>query len=346
MSSAQPGTADPRRVVEAFRGRRVLVVGDVVLDEYLIGKATRLSREAPVPVLELAERVYRPGAAANPAANVAALGGTAVLVGTVGADPAGARLRAALCAAGVDTSGLLEAPDRTTAIKTRILATHAAAHPQQVARIDDLPAGPLPEPLERGIVERIETLVPTCEAVLVSNYRGGVVTPAVVRSVVRAAAARSVPTCVDTQGDLLAFRGLTLVKSNQPDAEAALGEPLREEAAFERAGRRLVADLGARYVVITRGAEGMSVIGAEGRYTHLAPANRTEVWDVTGAGDTVIAVLALGLAAGADVVTAARLANAAAGLVVRRIGVATVTPDELAAALDSPPTLPSLRTGP
>jgi rfaE bifunctional protein kinase chain/domain len=320
-------------ILDRFRGRRVLVVGDVVLDEYLIGRATRLSREAPVPVLELVERSWRPGAAANPAANVAALGGRPVMVGVLGADGPGDQLRAELGRAEVDPAGLVEAADRTTAIKTRILATHASAHPQQVARIDDLPRGPLSDAVEQSLIERIESLMPGCEAVLVSNYRGGVVTPAVVAAIAKAALRHAIPTCVDTQGDLLGFRGYTLVKSNQPDAEAALGEPLRCEDDFRRSGLRLLHDLGARHVVVTRGADGTSVIGDGGKHTHLPPTNRTEVWDVTGAGDTVIAVLALGLAAQADVVEAATLANAAAGLVVRRIGVATVTPAELLAAL-------------
>ncbi len=317
-----------------FVGRRVLVVGDVVLDEYLIGKATRLSREAPVPVLELIERDWRLGAAANPAANVAALGGAPVMVGVVGRDVSGERMRDLLTTAGVDPAGLVVAADRTTAIKTRILATHASAHPQQVARIDDLPRAALSSETESAVLAKVAALLPACDAVLVSNYRGGVVSPRVLAAIVQLATAHGIPTCVDSQGNLLNFQGFTLVKSNQPDAEAALGIVFRDEADFQGAGARLVRELGANHAVITRGGDGMSVIAADGGHTHLPPTNPTEVWDVTGAGDTVIAVLALGLAARADLVTAAGLANAAAGLVVRRIGVATVTPAELLAALD------------
>lgn len=331
---ASPAPEDVASLVGRFAGRRIAVVGDLVLDEYLIGRATRLSREAPVPVLELVERSWRPGAAGNPAANVAALGGQAVLVGVIGEDDAGKRLRTELSRDRVDLAGLIETSGRTTAIKTRILATHAAAHPQQVARIDDLPSPVLSPELERRIVGQIESLVPGCEAVLVSNYRGGVVTPAVVEAVVRTASAHGIPTCVDSQGDLLTFRGFTLIKSNQPDAELALAERLTHDDDFRRAGARLVRDLKAAYAAITRGSDGMSVVSATGAYAHLAPTNRTEVWDVTGAGDTVIAVLALGLAAGLDLIAAARIANAAAGLVVRRIGVATVSPAELLADLE------------
>lgn len=331
--SAPSPSARFAEILNSFRDRRIVVVGDAVLDEYLVGRSTRLSREAPVPVLELVERSWRPGAATNPAANIAALGGKPVMVGVVGQDAPGQHLRAELARANVDAVGMVETPDRTTAIKTRILATHASAHPQQVARIDDLPAGPISDDVEQQLIRQIDALSPSADAVLVSNYRGGVVTPRVIQAVIQAAGRHGIPTCVDTQGDLLSFRGFSLIKSNQPDAEAALGEQLRREDDFQRVGMRLLGELGAKQMVITRGGEGMSVVGPTGEHTHLAPTNRTDVWDVTGAGDTVIAVLALGLAAGVDLIMAADLANAAAGLVVRRIGVATVSPTELLATI-------------
>ena len=330
-------TPDVHRLTGVFAGRRVLVVGDLVLDEYLVGRASRLSREAPVPVLELVERFYRLGAAANPAVNVATLGGRPTLVGVVGDDLPGRQLLEQLSTAGVDAAGVVIAAGRTTAMKTRIMARHAAAHPQQVARVDDMPTGPLPADVEQALVERLSALIPETDAVLVSNYRAGVICPAVIQAVINVAAKHGIPTCVDTQGDLADFRGFTLVKSNQPDAEAALRVALRQDADFEQAGQRLLHDLCTNAVVITRGGEGLSLIEADGRHTLLPPTNRTEVWDVTGAGDTVIAVLALGLAAGANIVETAQLANAAAGIVVRHIGVATVMPAELAAALGQEP---------
>ena len=320
-------------LLSRFPGRRVLVVGDLVLDEYIVGRAARLSREAPIPVLDEIERFRRPGAASNPAANVAALGGRPRLVGVLGSDDAGRDLAAEMERAGISSGDLVETVSRPTATKTRIMAEHVAAHRQQVARLDRVPREPLEPHVEAQLVAAIEAAAPDADAILVSDYKAGVVNDKTVTAAVAAARLAGIPVAVDSQGDLFQFRGFTLVKSNQLEAEAALGRSLESEEQFAQAGQRLRTELGAEYVVITRGAEGMSVVGPAGRHQHVAPVNRTEVWDVTGAGDTVIAVLTLGVAAGGDVVAAAKLANAAAGLVVRRLGVATVSAQELLGAL-------------
>jgi D-glycero-beta-D-manno-heptose-7-phosphate kinase len=334
--SDERGPASPithhSSLITRFSSLRILVLGDLVLDEYMVGRAGRLSREAPIPVLDLVERFWRPGAASNPAANVASLGGSPRLIGVLGADAAGETLRTELARAGIDGTWLVPTPTRPTATKTRILAEHVAAHRQQVARIDHVPNGPLPSDVEKRLIERITATVPEVDAVLVSDYKSGVVNPRTIEAAVGAARQAGKPIAVDSQGDLFQFRGFTLVKSNQPDAQAALGMRLENDEHFAEAGRRLRDELDAHSVVITRGADGMSIAGPDDRHTHLPAANRTEVWDVTGAGDTAIAVLTLGLAAGADVLEAAKLANVAAGLVVRRLGVATVTPEELAGA--------------
>jgi len=325
-----------RALLARFAGVRVLVVGDVVLDEYLVGRASRLSREAPIPVLDLIERFSRLGAAANPAANVASLGGRPTLAGAIGSDaPAQAVLRE-LLAAGIDAANLVTSPTRATATKTRLLAVHASAHGQQVARIDHVPNGPLDEPTESALIARIDAATPNVDAVLVSDYKAGVVSPRVIATVVAAARNDRKPIFVDTQGDPQRFRDFTLVKLNQPDAEAVLGRPLLSDGDFAEAAGALLADLRARSVVVTRGADGMSVVTADHGHVHVPPIAPTEVWDVTGAGDTVIAVLTLALTAGGAVLDAAHLANAAAGLVVRRIGVATVTPAEIETALSPP----------
>ncbi len=333
MSANQSVTRGPASLIPRFAGQRILVIGDLVLDEYLVGRAARLSREAPIPVLDLTDRFRRPGAACNPAANVAALGGEPILVGVLGNDEPGRELSLELERAGISGAGIVETASRPTATKTRILAEHSAAPRQQVARVDHVPREPLEPHVEAQVVAAIEHAIPTVDAVLVSDYKAGVVTPRTIAASVAAASTAGKPITVDSQGDLFQFFGFTLVKSNQVEAERSLGTSLDDDDAFADAGHRLQREFAVQSVVITRGAEGMSVIGPDGTHDRLPAANRTEVWDVTGAGDTVIAVLTLGLAAGADLLEAALLANVAAGLVVRRLGVATVTPGELLAAV-------------
>ena len=325
--------ADGSNLVVRLGGRSILVLGDLVLDEYVVGRASRLSREAPIPVLDLVDRFWRPGAACNPAANVAALGSTPRLIGVRRADDAGQTLDQELARAGIDPTDLVETVSRPTATKTRILAQHAGSHPQQLARIDAVPSEPLEPHVVARLVAQIEQAVQSVDAVLVSDYKAGVVNPRTIAAAVGAARRAGKPIAVDSQGDLLSFQGFTLVKCNRGEAEAALATTLADDEEFARAGRRLRADLDAAWIVITRGADGMSVVDPDDRHTALPPTNRTEVWDVTGAGDTVIAVLTLGLAAGIDVLEAAHLANVAAGVVVRRLGVSTVSARELTAAL-------------
>lgn len=321
-----------RALVPALAGRRVVVVGDVFLDQYLVGRPTRLSREAPVPVLELTQTFCRAGGAANPAVNVRALGSAAYLVGVAGDDAARATLVAELEQAGLGPDGLVVRAGSRTATKTRLLAEDGPAR-QHVARLDAL--APRPDEATAREIERAlraAAAAPT-DALLLSNYQSGVVNAATIGLARELGRERGLLTTADSQGDLTALAGLDLVKCNLAEAEAAAHRPLETEQAVERAGQELLAALGARYVVITRGGDGISAFERDRPPTHLPAANRTEVFDVTGAGDTVIAVLTLALAAGATLAEATRLANLAAGLVVRRLGVATVSPAELVAAL-------------
>jgi len=298
----------------------VVVLGDVFLDEYLIGRPTRLSREAPVPVLELARRVYLPGGAANPARNVVALGGHARQVGLVG-----------LREAGIDEASLVVDPGRATAIKTRILAEETLRFPQQVARIDHVDRRAVDDATQGQLVTALARAVPGAQALLVSNYRAGVVSDRLVAASRDLAATHGVFLAVDSQGDLYRFRGFHLVRANQRDTEATLGRGLTSEDDLRQAGEELLRDLAAQAVLVGRGAEGMSLC-VPGACYHLPAANRTEVYDVTGAGDTVAAVVTLAVAAGASFLEAAQLANHAAGLVVRKLGNAVPTPVELARA--------------
>jgi rfaE bifunctional protein kinase chain/domain len=321
-----------------LRGPRIVVVGDVFLDEYVVGRATRLSREAPIPVLEFERRFYLPGGAANPSSNVVALGGVARQVGVVGDDEAGQQLLQKLREAGIDATGVVTAPSRPTTTKTRIVAQGSLRFPQQLARIDHLNRQPVGEDVERALVAHLETLMPQADAVLVSDYRTGVVSEAVVAAVLNVARRYERLASVDSQGNLHKFHAFDLVKCNHAEAQAVTGRTISSEDHFQRVGETLLEELGAQAVVITRGPEGMSLMGTGSlfqEYTHLPAANRSEVFDVTGAGDTVIAVLTLALAAGVDLLAAARLANYAAGLVVRKLGNATATPEELTWAIEN-----------
>ncbi len=319
--------------VSRLAGHTVVVLGDVFLDEYLIGRATRLSREAPVPVLELVQRVYLPGGAANPARNITALGGRARQVGLAGEDPAGEQLRVLLRAAAIDDAALVVDPARATTTKTRVLAESALRFPQQIARLDHVDRRPVDDATQSRLADALTRAVPGAQALLVSNYRAGVVSERLVAVSRELAAAQGLFLAVDSQGDLDQFRGFHLVRANQRDTETALGRPLSTEDDFRQAGDELLRELAAGAVLIGRGGEGMSLCVPGATY-HIPAANRTEVYDVTGAGDTVIAVVTLAVVAGASFLEAAQLASYAAGLVVRKLGNAVPTPDELLWAIE------------
>jgi len=319
--------------VPRLANARVLVIGDLFLDEYIVGRATRLSREAPIPVLEFVRRSYIPGGAANPAHNICALGGQATLVGLVGRDPAASQLLSELHKAGMDAAGVVVDESRPTTTKTRILAESSLHFPQQLARIDHLDRRTVGGAIEAELLKRIERLLPGVDAVLVSDYQTGVAGPAVVRAALEATHARHKLCTVDAQGSFEKYVGFDLIKANRHEIETALDCRLSSEDGYRRAGERLLYDLKAGAVIITRGAEGLSLVSDTGHHIHLPAANRTEVFDVTGAGDTVIAVATLALLAGANATQAARLANYAAGLVVRKLGNAVVTAEELTQAI-------------
>ena len=316
--------------VGSLSGRRVLVVGDLVLDEYVTGRMTRISREAPVPIVEVVDREDRAGSAASPAANIIALGSQAALVGAVGCDQAGARLEARLQDLGVDDRGLVRAAEIGTSTKTRILAegyTGGLHGRQQVMRLDSTVQ--LPGACADACAVAVSRVAADFNAVLLSDYRGGVVSEACID----AARASGRPIAVDSQGDLRRFRSLDLIKVNQAEAQAALGS-----ADVLGGGEALRHELDARVLVVTLGAEGMLVFDGHSSSPARVPAVRvSQVFDVTGAGDTVIAVLTLGLVAGLSTRRSAEIAAAAASVVVRRLGVAVATPAEIIEALSSRP---------
>jgi rfaE bifunctional protein kinase chain/domain len=314
---------------------KVLVIGDLFLDEYILGQAIRLSREAPIPVLEFARRFYVPGGAANPAHNICALGSEATVVGLIGQDEAGAQLLSELRRVGIDPAGVVVDDARPTTTKTRIVAEGTLRFPQQLARIDHLNRRPVGGAIEEKVISRLRNLMGDADAILVSDYRTGVNSRAVVEATLTSAYAQGKLSIVDAQGAFEKYTGFDLIKGNRQEIETTSARRLYDEDDYRLTGERLLDRLHARAVIITRGAEGLSLIAREEGHFHFPAANRTEVFDVTGAGDTIVAVATLALVAGANVSTAAQLANYAAGWVVRRLGNAVATPDELAWAVEN-----------
>lgn len=312
----------------------ILVIGDVILDEYLTGRASRLSREAPIPVLEFESRRVIPGGAANPAMNIVALGGQALQVGLLGDDVAGEELGQQLQRAGIDTSGLVVDPHRVTTQKTRIVSHGSLRFPQQVARLDRLDRQPPPPDVESELLARVQASLPGPQAIILSDYGNGLLTPAVAATILSAARQHGVLTVVDSQGRLDKYAGFDLVRANDRDTATYLGRPLQNEADFQAAMLRLREQLAAHAVVVGRGSAGVSVLGADAPYTHLPAVNPSEVFDVTGAGDTFTAVLAMGLVSDLSLLEATWLANYAAGWVVQKLGNATPSPQELRTALE------------
>jgi D-glycero-beta-D-manno-heptose-7-phosphate kinase len=325
--------------LDALAGRRTVVIGDIAADEFLYGRVARVSREAPVLILEYDTTQIVPGGAGNAANNVAALGGRTALFGCVGRDEPGARLIAALDAAGVDARGVVRVRDHTTTTKTRVLAGGIHSAKQQVVRIDrkgDVVSGRV---VHEAWGRRLDTALRACDAVLISDYGGGVVTPALVRHVrqaLRVRKGRTVPVLVDSRYDLGRYRGLTASTPNESEVEALLGVRIDDDRkVLERAGRTVLEQTGMSAVLITRGSRGMALFEVDRPTVHIPIFGSDEIADVTGAGDTVIATVAQALASGTTMEEAARLANCAGGLVVMKRGTATVSRDELRAAIES-----------
>jgi D-beta-D-heptose 7-phosphate kinase/D-beta-D-heptose 1-phosphate adenosyltransferase len=324
MTLPTPSAARTRDLVSRFAGLRVLVVGDVMLDRFLVGTVTRISPEAPVPVVRYRSEHVRLGGAANVAHNLRALGATVSLVGVVGRDAGAERLREALAEARIAADGLVTDPSRRTVEKVRVVTERN----QQVARIDYEEDADLTGSVEQALVARLRGA--GAHALLVSDYLKGVVT----RSVVQALAeqTRAAPLVVDPKVQHFdRYAGATIVTPNHHEAEQATGQPIRCDADAASAALALRSMTRSDAVLITRGEHGMwlSSHDLEG----AVAASAREVADVTGAGDTVVAVLALALAAGGTLAEAAVIANQAAGIVVGKFGPATVTAEELVATV-------------
>jgi D-beta-D-heptose 7-phosphate kinase/D-beta-D-heptose 1-phosphate adenosyltransferase len=318
-------------ILERGRGLRVAVVGDLMLDVYLVGAVSRISPEAPVPVVHVTEERTALGGAANVAANVAALGAACEVVGYVGMDAAGAQIRRELAEldGGKVNARLVERADRPTTTKTRVVARQ-----QQVVRFDRERDDDLPDECAAELCEHVRAAVAASDALVLEDYNKGVLVPSVIRTALEVAEAAGIPSVVDPKfRNFFAFRGATVFKPNAVELGTAMASAVQagDDAWLENARTRT----GARHLLLTLGEDGMA-LRSEGGSSFRIPTQAREVYDVSGAGDTVTAFLAVALAAGATIEEAAILANLAAGIEVGKPGVATVAPDELRALLAGP----------
>ncbi len=322
------------QVIVGMSAGRVLVLGDVVADEYVVGRPARISREAPVLILHFTESFVRPGGATNPAYNLVHLGARASLVGVVGDDDMGRRLRAELAAAGVDCRYLFTDTHRPTSTKTRILGKGTQEVQQQIVRIDRVDVSAVDGSLRDAMVDGVCRAMAENDALVISDYENGVISPEVIDACLPAARRQGRTIVVDSHGDLFRFKGITAATPNQPEAAGTLRRPIHSEADLDIAGNELLAGMEAEAILITRGSEGVAL------YSHdelpwklpVQAEQRSQVVDPTGAGDTVAAVFTLALLAGASWRQAAYLANVAGGIVVRKVGAATTTQEELSVA--------------
>jgi D-glycero-beta-D-manno-heptose-7-phosphate kinase len=328
-------------VVDALKERTVAVVGDIVADEFVYGRVARVSREAPVLILEYDSAEVVPGAGGNAANNVAALGGRAILTGVVGRDEHGRRLSAALNTR-VDHRGVVRAANHQTPVKTRILAGGIHSAKQQVVRIDRAVNGAVTRDTRALFERRTFDAAMKSDAVLVSDYGSGLVTPAFVAKL-RAALRReshAIPILVDSRYRVLDYRDLTACTPNESEVEHALGVRINDDlAVLERAGRKLLQQTGMKTVLITRGGRGMALFVPDTPTVHIPIFGSDEIADVTGAGDTVMATMTLALATGTTFEAAARLSNYAGGIVVMKRGTATASAEEIRRAVRTDATI-------
>lgn len=322
-----------RGLIAGFAGKTIVVVGDLIADEYLYGKPARISREAPVLILRFTDREVRLGGAANAAHNVRALGARVVPIGVVGTDPAGDEILRLLAGAGIAADGVSRTEERLTPVKTRIMAGGYESTRQQVVRLDREPDPSLPGDVEARLIAAVRAAGSHADAFLVSDYGYGGVTARVFEAVLETARRRGAVVAVDSRYDLPRFRGATVATPNEPEVEALAGTTLPDDRALEKAGRVVLERLESRYLLITRGSRGMALLEREGPVTFVPIHGSDQIADVTGAGDTVISAFTVSLAAGAEALEAAWLANVAGGVVVMKRGTATVSTLELLESL-------------
>jgi len=317
-----------QQILDNFAGRRIIVLGDLMLDEFIWGEVRRISPEAPVPVVEVRRETWNLGGAGNVVSNLLELGAKAFPVGIVGDDQAAALMRDRFVERGAEVGGIVTDASRPTTRKTRIVA-----HSQQMVRADREDRSPINADVEDALIAAFDDLLAEAVAVIISDYDKGVLTPRILRHAIETAQSRRKIVCLDPKiKNFPVYAGVDVITPNAHEAERASGIEITGDASLARAAHRIREMLGCGNVLITRGEHGVSLLDRAGTMTHI-PAVAREVYDVTGAGDTVIATLTLALAAGAELDEASILANHAAGVVVGKIGTATVSCAELSAAL-------------
>lgn len=321
-------------IIKKLNEAKVLVVGDLALDEMVYGDTERISREAPVLILQHTHTKFILGGASNAAHNVSKInGGKVSVVGVVGDDYQAQDLKNAFAEAGIDCSSLITDKERKTITKTRISGSCSHSITQQIVRIDRQTNAPISEETEKKIIDKVTTLIPEFDVVILSDYHIGTLSDNIVKSVIETAKKYSKKVIVDAQRDLHRYKGVYSMTPNLPDTQKHVGYYLNSKEDFIKAGRKLIEDTDAENVLITCGSEGMVVVEKNDKYTHIPVFNKSRVFDVTGAGDTVTATFSLALAVGAEPVYAAIVGNIAAGIVIKQFGCATTNIEEILAAM-------------
>lgn len=322
---------DKDKLIESlhrFVYARVLVIGDIILDEYIWGSVSRISPEAPVPVVEVRKQSQMLGGAGNVVSNLVSLGAKPMLCGIVGEDQAGSMILTKIKEMGLEANGIFVDRQRPTSIKTRVIA-----HNQQVVRFDKESKAPISREILNRILERASHSIDGIDVILVSDYGKGVVSRGLIEGLQALAGGRQIPIAVDPKiGNFSCYKGVDILTPNNDEASSYCRFVIEGDKSLINAGHMLLDELLCGAVLITRGKNGMSLFEKGGSVTHI-PAVAKEVYDVTGAGDTVIATLTLGIAAGLDLPSSAIMANFAGGIVVGKVGTSTVSPNELKAAI-------------
>ncbi len=315
--------------VHAMKGKRILVIGDMVADIYLDGRISRISREAPVLVLEQAGEKIVAGGAANVVNNVATLGGDVYGVGILGQDSGADGLVDILRKNGAHTEGLVRDDGRPTISKTRIIAGGRATVSQQIVRIDRESKEPISPEKEEELLKYIDSILPNMEGIVLSDYGAGTITPRIQQRLISYANDNDIPSIVDSRYDIRRFHGIKFVKQNDSELASAVERDLPDEDAICDAGKELLAALEAEGILVTRGEKGMSLFERNGVVTHVPVTDKSEVFDVSGAGDTCVSAVILALAGGISPKAATEISNYASGIAVRKLGTSTVSTAEL-----------------